>query len=201
MTRRILASGLLKTASTLAGHGAGRGRPALADLRRATSTAYYALFHQVIRHGSLVFLPGATEPEIAEISRWFTHTGVYNAATVVLDADSGRPTEQLAKANRSAVMAIRSAAGSFSPPKELILLAEGFQQLQNARHRADYDGNYDPVRAVTVGHVLDAEAAVHAAREMWRSGETGSAKNVNWRPSYECFLRLALLKSGGPRSR
>lgn len=200
MTRPILASGLLKTAFSLAGSGAGAGRPALADLRRATSTAYYALFHQVVRHGAFAFLPNGSEDEIAHIARWFTHTGILDAAGLVLEAEGSRSLEQIRKADRAAVMAIRSSSGG-EVPSQLVLVADAFQSLQEARHRADYDGNYDPVRLVAMNHVQEADAAVRATWQMWSSDGTNRADRRHWWPTYECFLKLALLKSGGPRGR
>lgn len=202
MTRPIDGSAFLVTASNLAGIGAGRGRPAPSDLRRATSTAYYAVFHQLVRHSASDFLPSGSEDEIAEIAGWYTHTGVLDAAGLVLGAATGKPLPQVKKADRTGVMAIRSAGGG-TVPTELVTVADAFQTLQAARHSADYDGNYDPVRAVTVNHVQDADAVLRASRSLWGSGgaprSTKTRKDAN--AAYRTFLRLALLKSGGPRTR
>lgn len=200
MTRPIYASGLLKTAKKLAGVDAGRGRPALADLRRATSTAYYALFHQIVRHGSFVFLPGGTEPEVAEVARWFTHTGVLSAATLVTEAASVRGADRIKKPYRTGVLALRSAAMG-AIPGDLVTVADAFRSLQEARHGADYDGNYDPVRAVTINHVQDAEAAVKATWSMWLARGSSNPDRRTVSEAYVCFLRLALLQSGPPKGR
>lgn len=109
MTRPIYGSRLLKTASHLAGAGAGRGRPALSDLRRATSTAYYAVFHQVVRHSAYDFLPNGSEDDIAEIARWYTHTGVLHGAGLVVTAASSKPLRHIGKGDRAAAMALRVA--------------------------------------------------------------------------------------------
>lgn len=190
------------TASNLAGIGAGRGRPALSDLRRATSTAYHAVFHQLVRHSASDFLPGGSGSEIAEIARWYTHAGVLDAAGLVLEAAKGKPLPQVRKADRTSVMAIRSAGGG-TAPTELVTVADAFQTLQAARRSADYDGNDDPVRAVTVNHVQDAEAAVKTARTLWQAGGSSKSPARSKAPhaAYLIFLKLALLKSGGPRAR
>lgn len=201
MTRRILASGLLSTAWRLSGDGSGAGRPALSDLRRATSTAYYALFHQIIRHGAFDFLQGDDEAEIAEIARWFTHTGVLSAAQMVVDAASTRRLDQIKKEKRAAVMALRSVSPQQVIPTDLLQVAESFISLQEARHRADYDGNYDPVRSVTINHVQDAEVAVHATWRLWRGYFVQNQRRRQEHEAYACFLRLALLSSGGPKGR
>lgn len=200
MTRRILASGFLRTAANLAGRGAGAGRPALADLRRATSTAYYALFHQISRHGAFDFLPSGTEGDFAEIARWYTHTGVLSASGFVVEGAGPKPLGSINRADRPGVMSLRAATGS-TIPADLLLVADAFRSLQEARHLADYDGNYDPVRAVTINHVQDAEAAVRATWSMWRAGESPRSDRRQLHAGYRCFLRLALLRSGGPKTR
>lgn len=200
MTRPIYGSRLITTAERLAGVGAGRGRPALSDLRRATSTAYYALFHQLVRHGAFDFLPDGGESEVAEIARWYTHTGLLEAAGLVINAALPLPLASIKKANRTSVMAIRTAAGGTIHP-DIVTVADAFQSLQQARHSADYDGNYDPVRAVTINHVQDAEAALKTTWSLWRAGWSKTPSRQSAHATYLTFLRLALLKTGGPRSR
>lgn len=207
--RPIYGSRLITTAEQLAGVGAGRGRPALSDLRRATSTAYYGLFHQIVRHGAFVFLPGGTEDEIADVARWFTHAGIKDAADLLLRADSSAPLRQIAKRDQTAVMAIRSAVGlhrtSWSStdrlPEQLVVVADAFQSLQEARHRADYDGKYDPVRAVTVNHIDDASVALKAAQSLWHAGRSPKHQRKRDHAGYRTFLLLAMLKSGAPKGR
>ena len=109
MTRPIYGSRLIVTAENLAGVWAGQGRPALCDLRRATSTAYYALFHQIVRHGAFEFLPEADEEQMAEIARWFTHRGILAAAGMVLDAATHKGAAQFNRHDRKAIVSIRSA--------------------------------------------------------------------------------------------
>lgn len=191
---------MLASAKKLAGSGAGRGRPALSDLRRATSTAYYALFHQILRHGAFAFLPGGVENEIADVSRWFTHAGIKDACTVVLQADSGKPLPQIKKDSRTSVMALRSAGGGRVSP-QLVTIADSFISLQEARHSADYDGNYDPVRAVTLNHVQDADAALRECWSLWRAATSPRSHRQADAAAYRVFLRLALLHSGAPRAR
>lgn len=197
----VNAFGFLDTATKLAGFGAGPGRPALADLRRATSTAYYALFHQIIQHGAMDFAPAADKTVLATVARWYTHTGIRIAADAVITGDRPVALAKVRKQDRNAVMALRSAAGA-SPgqalPKDLVVVADTFVNLQAARHSADYDGNYDPVRAVTMNHVIDAEGALNSTWSMWNAPawtEPGVFR------AYQSFLRLALLYSGGPKPR
>lgn len=200
MTRPIYGSRLIVTAERLAGVGAGRGRPALSDLRRATSTAYYALFHQLIRHASFEFLPEASETDAADVARWFSHKGVFVAAGLVLEAASRKAPSQFGKHERTAIVSIRAAAGG-TVPGGLETVADAFQSLQAAREDADYDGNYDPVRAVTLNHVQDAKQALTETRLLWNGQASPGSRRTAIDPAYRTFLRLALLESGGPRGR
>lgn len=201
MTSPIAAPGLLKTAHMLAGSNAGAGRPALSDLRRATSTAYYALFHQIVRHGCLDFLPDAGEAEVAEVARWFSHIGIRRASAAVSLAASTRPLTHIPKDQRGPVIALRTTQGAGSFSSRALAVADAFQVLQDARHRADYDGTYDPYRAVTVNHVNAAEAAVQVTWWLWRSQWSTRTGRQTEFATYRCMLRLALIFSGGPRSR
>lgn len=200
MTRRIDAGSMLRSARTLAGEGSGRGRPPLSDLRRATSTAYYALFHQILRHGAINFLIEASEAEIAEIARWFTHKGVHDGAEMVLAAASPEPLDKLKQTLRPGAMAIRTTNGGVVPD-ELQRLADAFITLQSLRHSADYDGNYDPVRATTLSHVDMAEDGLEAAWSLWRSRSLKNEDRRRSHDAYRIFLRIALLRSGGLKAR
>ena len=197
MTSPIWASDMLKTAARLAGMNAGPGRPALCDLRRATSTAYYALFHQLIRHGVLAAFPTSSEFETSRIARWFTHAGVRQSCGAVLVAAS---TNEPRREDREAVALIRRHP-SAAVPDDLVVVAEAFAQLQDARHLADYSNEYDPVRYVTLDHVNTAERALRATWSMWRAGDSPRAARKSTHDVYSRFLHLALLRSGGPRSR
>lgn len=199
MTSPIYGSRMLRTARLLARPKQGAGRPAYSDLRRATSTAYYAIFHQILRHGAFDFLPSARETEVAKIARWYTHGGIAGAAELVGKVAAGvRPS----KHDVAAGDVLLHAAGSGGLPSELELLAEAFLELQDARHRADYDGDFNPLRAVALNHISSADAALSASRHLWGGG-TGFVKadRQEANSAYRAFLRIALLKSGGPKSR
>lgn len=195
MTRPIWAEGLLATADKLAGRGAGAGRPALTNLRLATSTACYALFHQISRHGVFASLPTATEDDVAHVARWFTHTGVRGAADLVLVAEGG----QSAKKGDTSPVALLRGAAPLAP--QLLLVAESFAELQDRRVEADYSNDYDPVRLVTLDHMDTARAAVNASWSLWTAGNSPRTERALAHDGYRRFLQLALFKSGGPRSR
>ena len=124
---------MVRTASKLAGVGATAGRPALSDLRRATSTAYHAVFHQLVWHSASGFLPSGSGDDKAEIARWYTHRGVLDAAGLVLDAASSTQLSSIGKHDRTSVMAIRTASDG-PVDRGLVTVADAFQTLQ-AAHR------------------------------------------------------------------
>lgn len=197
MTSPILASGMLRTAHALAGLSASRGRPALSDLRRSTSTAYYALFHQLTRHAALNAFPTSTEVEIANVTRWFTHTGIRTASSWVIVADGPQVPK---KTDRSSVELLR-ADPNRPIARQLLTVAESFIELQDARHEADYSNDYDPVRYATLDHVSTAESATRAAWSMWRAQSSPKSNRLEVWDSYSRFLQLCLSASGGPKSR
>lgn len=197
MTSPILASGLLRTADALAGLSAGRGRPALADLRRATSTAYYAVFHQIARHAALNAVPTANEDEVSHVARWLTHTGIRDASKWVVVAASPRLAP---KADRSAVELLRNNPIRPIPP-QLLTVAESFIELQDARHDADYSNSYSPLRLATKDHVATAELATKTTWSMWRAQSSPRAARQQVWDAYSRFLLLCVGASGGPRSR
>lgn len=146
------------------------------------------------------FLPDATEDEIADITRWFSHTGVLKASQLVVTAASRKSLTKITKDDRSAVMALRSACGHDQAfADDLVRVADSFITLQNARHDADYDGNYDPSRSVTLAHLDEAESAVKAASRLWN--DTRGSRKKRAHRAYCCFLELAMMKSGGPKGR
>src|SRR5690625_3909949 len=109
-----LADGLIATSSAL--QQAGGRRPKQADLRRAVSGAYYAVFHELARTCADV-LVGATKrnrPNKAwvEVYRGLEHGAVKDACR---------------RANK------------IDFPQEIKDFAEAFGQLQSVRHQADYD--------------------------------------------------------------
>ncbi len=193
----ILASGLLRTADGLAGAAAGSGRPALCDLRRATSTAYYALFQQLTRHGAFASMPDAEESDVDLVSRWFTHSGVRAASDLVLVAAS----RDIPRRPDASAVAILRRAPTQPLPAQLIVVAQAFGRLQDVREAADYSNAYLPNRYETLSHVATSQLAVRETWSMWRARSSPKPPRRQLHQTYRRFLQLALLKSGGPRTR
>lgn len=130
---------LLALARRLA--SASPGKPKQADLRRAVSTAYYALFHAFARNAADAFV--GTSPTRRPNRAW---AHAYRAL------DHG-----LAKSACRAV-------GNMSFPADLTDCADAFGHLQELRHEADYNPLYRVTKADTLAAVSLAESAVKKLR-------------------------------------
>lgn len=99
-------------------------RPKQANLRRAISTAYYAVFHLLIEDGPNNWkVPG----QQSRFARIFDHGRMRQAAERIpkrlAKPDAGDPILKSSPAQLDA----------------LLQIAESFNELQRERHRADYD--------------------------------------------------------------
>jgi hypothetical protein len=97
-------------------------RPRQASLRRAVSTAYYALFHLLIHEATTTLI--AAPVVRGRFSRAFDH-GDMKAASK--DFATATTAKQLAKLT-----------GGVAIPPDLQTVANTFVDLQEARHEADY---------------------------------------------------------------
>ncbi|WP_062432886.1 hypothetical protein [Herbidospora daliensis] len=167
----------LRLADQMAGRSAGRKRPMSAHLRRATSTAYYALFHELVGQGTRRAVRGGSDDQRRTVSRWYAHGNFRQTARWVsaIAAKTSAP---------DAVTLLLSSNGHVDA--DLALLARTFTTLQRERHTADYDPDYKPTRFDTLGHVTSARLAVDAARRL-------DGANVQ---AFDMFLLLSL---GGER--
>jgi uncharacterized protein (UPF0332 family) len=125
---------LLVTARRLA--KASPKKPRQADLKRAVSTAYYALFHAMAKNAAdMVAGTGANKAEKAwaQVYRAMDHGFAKNAC------------KEVAK---------------LGFPSAIVTCADEFVTLQEARHRADYDPVHRLTRAEALTLVARAEAAI-----------------------------------------
>ena len=107
-------------------------RPSQASLRRSISTSYYALFHRLVDEATRMMISRGQRTGVREcLSRSFRHNEMKNLCTSIA---GGTPPTRLVPA--------------FQPlPLDplLIAIAKAFADLQEARHRADYN-IYRPFR-------------------------------------------------------
>jgi uncharacterized protein (UPF0332 family) len=136
-----VAADLLAAARRLA--SAGKGRPAQPYLKRAVSTAYYALFEALARECADSFLgTGArARPAWAQVHRALDHGFARNAC---------------------------SQAENLGFPTGLLVFADTFIELQQQRYKADYDPTARFSREETIDIVNRAEAAIRSLRSATR---------------------------------
>src|SRR5690242_14070549 len=139
-----LPEGLLEQAQHLARREP--KRPKQASLRRAISTAYYALFHLLI---SEAILSWKRVEDRDDLARMFEHTNMKTVCANKRDELNG----ELKKINKTA-----SPTHELTVKKRLHLVAETFVQMHQQRENADY---YSTTWART--DVVAKVAAVDAA--------------------------------------
>lgn len=140
---------LLRTArllATLNSPSAQSTQSSQADLRRAVSTAYYAVFHLLIAESLYLLLPWASSAMSARVGRSFGHKEMAGVCRAFARRLLTNELQDLLKE-------------TVSPDLEKV--ATLFCQLQQARHDADYNVSFVPVRTVALSRVAEAEEAFH----------------------------------------
>ncbi len=107
-------------------------RPRQANLRRAVSTAYYAVFHYLVHEVCCVQLGSQNSQKDYRhaLARAFVHTSMRDACS---SFNGGTLKEAIIKGLP------RDANGNYPIPIEIRDLAGTFVELQQKRHLADYD--------------------------------------------------------------
>jgi len=137
-----LADDLLLQATHLA--SLDRGKPRQANLRRAVSAAYYAIFHLLVDEGAALAGSKLNAAGKARVRRAFAHAEMKSVCS------------QYAKAATAASINPQIAPLLTSPiGADLRNVAETFVDLQEARHLADYDLSFKFSR-VDVLALIDA---------------------------------------------
>ena len=145
-------------------------RPRQASLRRAISTAYYALFHLLVSDACRFLLAGSNRRHMREsLARAFSHS------------DMKKVAQQFATNNVQGKVA--PLLNQLSVPVPLQDVAQAFIDLQQARHEADYDIS----RRFTRSEALDLIDLIDQAFHDWSV--------TRQTPQAEAFM-LSLLISG-----
>ncbi|MCE2500900.1 MAG: hypothetical protein J4G13_08570 [Dehalococcoidia bacterium] len=117
-------------------YGERRGRPQQMQLRKAISAAYYAMFHA---------LAGSNADTLIGASSQFRRLPAWTVSYRALDHGFARSRMQ-------------SGLHTFASPIQNF--GRAFVDLQNWRHRADYDPNAELIRPDAVSLIDRAEAAI-----------------------------------------
>lgn len=135
-------------------------RPKQANLRRAISAAYYALFHFLVDQ-SCRNIMGTQHSQAAYrhvLARAFAHSGMraacesYAGGTLKQNAQKGLPA-------------------SFTIPDEIMSIADTFVALQEKRHSADYDLSERFSRSEVLADVREVETAIRQFNNLPSSNE------------------------------
>lgn len=129
-------------------------------LRRAISTAYYALFHLLIGEASLRFMPAEPQTLRLQTMRAFAHRDMKN----VCMGSAGR-AKQSEKVAQMLLLPVE---------EEIRTVAEIFVELYEARHAADYDRSARIDRL----NVLKATAKMEEAFTAWETVRTSQNAGV-----------------------
>jgi uncharacterized protein (UPF0332 family) len=150
-------------------------RPRSASIRRSISASYYALFHFLIEESTELLLgAGGKQQAFRQLHyRSFQHNEMANICKEVVDALALPPKKCKLDAFRP-LLSVHST--------DLDLIARTFKDLQEHRHRADYDIRKVHTRADALKLAADARAAIDA----WRRIKKADRGIVN-------FLALLLL--------
>jgi hypothetical protein len=147
---------LLAAADVLAPPAARRGRPAYTAHRRATSTAYYALFHAITNRIVEGVFAAATDEFKQHVRRWVAHREIADVCRWVsaLRGTGGYPVP---KGIRSL---LAPPGGATTIDADTVTIADAFLELYEKRQDADYDHTAVFTRADTRGHIALARHAV-----------------------------------------
>ncbi|MCC7491156.1 MAG: hypothetical protein IT204_02350 [Fimbriimonadaceae bacterium] len=128
-----------------------RGRPRQADLRRAVSAAYYALFHALIDASTRMALGSSPSraPLRGVLARCFDHGEMARACKALAGGTLPSALQQVLPAGL--------------PSPDLQRLGIAFGLLQRWRHTADYDLNQPLARAAVLSMIDLARTACAVA--------------------------------------
>lgn len=143
MQRDIRPSWLIRLAEELAGLGAGQGQPRNTNLRRAVSTAYYALFHRISLATARSVLPNGTDAEVYGIARHIKHEAIRQCADYVAGQSPPKHLDEV-------ILRLRQ-------NNDLSVVTSNFVDLQQRREEADYDHLADFTRPDVLASVVLAK--------------------------------------------
>ena len=119
-------------------------RPRQASLRRAVSAAYYALFHLLVSEGATRLAPTQPSGLRRQVQRAFVHGQMKDVCKTFGAGNAPNGIHHLI---------------TLPLQTELKSISLAFVDLQEKRHKADYDLTYVPIRLDVLQAVQSAEQA------------------------------------------
>jgi hypothetical protein len=129
-----------------------KGAPRQANLRRAVSTAYYAVFHELCRAVSNTFVPAHSGKAQATFYRALGHRELRSRC------------EELAR--KTLPKKLVELFGNNALPIEVIKFCRTFVGLQELRHACDYDPDHVSSLDEVETAISDAEEAIIALKQL-----------------------------------
>ncbi len=126
-----------------------------ASLRRSLSTTYYALFHLLVEEAVATLVPSAPHGLRSRVSRAFFHNEINKVC--------GQFSKQLTPELKALLPA--------GVPDDPRIVAETFSELQQVRHRADYDPDFVTMRSFARVRLNEAARAFSAWERIRGSDE------------------------------
>lgn len=151
-----------------------RKKPKQASLRRAVSTAYYALFHLLIAEGARLLSPTNPAGLKLLIGRAFNHGQMRDVCSGFVAGNANRASNRIPPATK-ALLTLPLDSG-------LVQVLQAFVDLQEARHQADYD-------LAKIWNRLDAVNHVQTARQAFSDWE-----QIRRTPNASTFMAALLLQ-------
>lgn len=139
-------------------------KPKQANLRRAVSATYYAVFHYLVHEACSVQF-GTQNAQTAYrhvLGRAFSHTVMKQACT---SFSGGTLKDAVLKGLP------RNPQGDYQIPKVIMNIAATFTELQDKRHTADYDLSEKFTRSDVLTLIAEAKSQVVAFQKLSMSDE------------------------------
>ncbi|HZU99195.1 MAG TPA: hypothetical protein VFF73_20985 [Planctomycetota bacterium] len=121
-----------------------KGKPKQANLRRAVSSAYYAMFHLLVAEATKHLLRNTMAKYRSRLARAFTHKAMKVASKWFTEGGTIK------------------GLGPVTVPPDLKAVAQAVLDLQQARHEADYNLHEPLTRTEALEFVEKAEQAQKA---------------------------------------
>ncbi len=133
--------------------------PSNADMRRAVSAAYYALFHRLTEAAVNQIAPDVRFRTSSRIYRWFDHVEMKRVCSEFASSTLNKPLSDLLDEGVS---------------QDIQTLAVSFIRLQEARHNADYNLDYQ----LTWGQARDFVQSAISAIGAWERTANSEERSI-----------------------
>lgn len=133
--------------------------PNQAQIRRAISTAYYALYHFLINEGVNIMFPSFNNDLKLQITRSFTHSGLLTGCNKFNEVK--KKDDKNKKLADDIYIPTDPFIYNLIEPKELkselIKITQTFRDMQKLRHEADYNSLHKFIKEEALSSIYEIE--------------------------------------------